>query len=64
VCGVEHHDLGVVADEPDVVVDFPATTVEFEHPVGDDALNGSTVHFAYRPDRITSSRKQPDSLHC
>ena len=24
----------------------------------------ATAHFAYRPDRITSSRKQPDSLHC
>jgi hypothetical protein len=24
----------------------------------------ATAHFAYRPDRITKSRKQPDSLHC
>src|SRR6185312_1740723 len=44
VGGVEHHHLRVVADDPDVVVDFPTAAVEFEHSVGDNALNGSTVH--------------------
>ncbi len=37
--GVEHHDIGIVADEPDVVVDFPTATVEFEGAVGDDSLD-------------------------
>ena len=34
----------VVADEPDVVVDFPTAAVEFEGAVGDDPLNLSAVH--------------------
>ena len=39
VRGVEHHDVGVVADQPDVVVDFPTAAVEFEGAVGDDAVD-------------------------
>src|SRR6478735_197127 len=54
VRGVEHHDLGVVADEPDVVVDFPTATVEFEHPVGDDACDRAAVHFITTTERSTS----------
>src|SRR6478672_1873605 len=38
------HHLRVVADDPNVVVDFPTATVEFEHPVGDNALDRATVH--------------------
>jgi hypothetical protein len=34
---VEHHDVGVVSDEPDVVVDFPTAAVEFEGAVCDDS---------------------------
>ncbi len=37
VGGVEDHDVGVVTDEPDVVVDFPTAAVEFEGAVCDDA---------------------------
>lgn len=40
VGGVENHHLGVVADQPDVVVDFPTAAIEFEGAVGDDALDG------------------------
>src|SRR6478735_8655153 len=54
VRGVEHHDLGVVADEPDVVVDFPTAAVEFEGPVGDNALNGPAVHLRTTTERSTS----------
>ena len=44
VRGVEHDDVGVVTDQPDVVVDFPAAAVEFERSVGDHALDGTAVH--------------------
>ncbi len=44
VGGVKDHHLGVVADDPDVVVDFPTAAVEFEHPVGDYALDRAAVH--------------------
>ena len=54
VRGVEHHDLGVVADEPDVVVDFPTATVEFERAVGDDACDRAAVHFSTTTERSTS----------
>jgi hypothetical protein len=36
---VDHDDLGVVADQPHVVVDFPATAVELEHAGGDHVLH-------------------------
>src|SRR5262245_13646062 len=57
VRGVEHHDLGVVADEPDVVVDFPTATVEFEHPVGNntgDVAPSVIHHFITTTERSTS----------
>ena len=53
VGGVDDDDLRIVADEPDVVVDFPTTTVEFEGAVGHDALNGAVVH-NITTDRSTS----------
>jgi hypothetical protein len=40
VCGVEHYDVGVVADQPDVVVDVPTAAVEFELAAGDQAIDG------------------------
>ena len=43
VGGVENHDVGVVADEPDVVVDFPTATVEFEGSVGDYLVDHNTT---------------------
>ena len=54
VRGVEHHDLRVVADDPDVVVDFPTAAVEFERAVGDDALDRAAVHFNTTTERSTS----------
>src|ERR1035441_2833308 len=51
VCGVENHDVGVVADQPDVVVDFPTATVEFEGAVGDDALD--VAHHSITTERST-----------
>ena len=39
VRGVEDHDVGIVAEQPDVVVDFPTATVEFEGAMGDDAFD-------------------------
>ena len=51
VGGVEHHDLGVVADEPDVVVDFPTAAVEFEGAVGDDAFD--VDHYSTTTERST-----------
>src|ERR1700734_4286214 len=39
VSGVKDHDVGIVANKPDVVVDFPTAAVEFEGAVGDDAFD-------------------------
>jgi hypothetical protein len=50
VCGIEYHDVGVVADDPDVVVDIPTAAVEFEGAAGDDALD------RVRHQRITTER--------
>src|SRR3954468_20120507 len=54
VCGVEDHDLGVVPDEPDIVVDFPTAAVEFERAVGDNPLNRTAVHVNATTLRSTS----------
>src|SRR4029079_99679 len=54
VRGVEHHDVVVVPDDPDVVVDFPTAAVEFERAVRDDAMYRSAVHFNTTTDRSTS----------
>ena len=43
VSGIEHHDIGIVADEPDVVVDFPTATVEFERSVRDYLVDHKTT---------------------
>ncbi len=39
--GIENHDLGVVTDYPDVVIDFLTATVEFEGSLGDYPFNHS-----------------------
>src|SRR5829696_4766199 len=52
--GVEHHDLRVVAYDPDVVVDFPTAAVEFERAMGDEALNRPAVHLRTTTERSTS----------
>ena len=51
VRGVEDHDVGIVADDPDVVVDFPTATVEFEGAVGDNTLDGR--HHSITTERST-----------
>src|ERR1700736_1563662 len=51
VRGVEDHDVGIVADDPDVVVDFPTATIEFEGAVGDNALDGR--HYSITTERST-----------
>src|SRR6476661_5637614 len=38
VGGVDDHDVGVVTDQPDVVVDVPLSAVEGECSLGDDPL--------------------------
>ena len=53
VGGVDDDHLGVVADDPDVVVDVPTAAVEREGAVGDDALN-TAVHHSTTTDRSTS----------
>ena len=50
---VEDHDFGFVADDPDVVVDFPTAAVEFEGAVGDHAMDRPAVH-NITTDRSTS----------
>ena len=54
VCGVEDHHVLVVADDPDVVVDFPTAAVEFEGAVGYHPLYRSAVHFNTTTERSTS----------
>ena len=54
VCGVEDHHVVFVADDPDVVVDFPTAAVEFEGAVGDYSLYRSAVHFITTTERRTS----------
>ncbi len=54
VRGVENHDLVLVADDPDVVVDFPTAAVEFEGAVGDHTLDRAAVHFNTTTERSTS----------
>src|SRR6202044_24254 len=39
VGGIKDPHVGVVAHQPDVVVDFPTAAVEFEGAVGDDAFD-------------------------
>lgn len=51
VGGVEYHDVRVVADDPDVVVDFPTAAVEFEGSVGHDAIDGG--HYNITTERST-----------
>jgi hypothetical protein len=51
VRGVKDHDVGIVANEPDVVVDFPTAAVEFEGAVGDDALD--IAHHSITTERST-----------
>ena len=51
VGGVEDHDVGVVADQPDVVVDFPTAAVEFEGAVGDDLVDAG--HYNTTTERST-----------
>ncbi len=36
---VDHHGLGVVADDPDVVLHLPAAAVEFEGAGGDEPVD-------------------------
>jgi hypothetical protein len=52
VGGVEHHHVGVVADQPDVVVDFPTAAVEFERAVGHHPLD--VHHQSITTERNTS----------
>ena len=52
VGGVENHDVGVVADEPDVVVDFPTATVEFEGAVGDHAIDVAHYQHHHRAQHL------------
>ena len=57
VRGVENHHLVVVADDPDVVVDFPTAAIEFEGAVGNhtgDAALSSSIHFITTTERSTS----------
>src|SRR6202034_220580 len=51
VRGVEDHDVGIVAEQPDVVVDFPTATVEFEGAMGDDAFD--VRHYSITTERST-----------
>src|ERR1700744_2737651 len=51
VGGIKDHDVGIVADQPDVVVDFPTAAVEFEGAVGDDALD--IAHYSITTERST-----------
>ncbi len=51
VGGVEDHHLGIVADQPDVVVDFPTAAVEFESAVGDNLLDSG--HYRITTERST-----------
>ena len=37
--GVDDEHLGVVTDQPHVVVDLPRATVELEHPGGDNPID-------------------------
>ncbi len=39
VGGVDHDDVAIATDQPDVVVDFPTATVEFEGAVRDHAVD-------------------------
>ena len=49
VGGVDHDDVGVVADEPHVVVDLEVLTVETEDPARDDAVDAG----AHAPNTTT-----------
>ena len=53
VGGVEDHDVGIVPDDPDVVVDIPTATVEFEGSVGDYSLDRA-LNFGHH--NITTER--------
>ena len=55
VRGVDDDHLVVVADDPDVVVDFPTAAVEFEGAVGDDAFDAA-AHQSTTTERRTSPR--------
>ena len=60
--GVDDHDLGIVADQPHVVVDRPLPAVDSERPRGDDAVDpysgrrGSRLAHHTTTDRSTSPR--------
>ena len=41
--GVDDDDLGAIADNPDIVIDFPTSAVEFEVSVGDDPLDAGLL---------------------
>ena len=53
VGGVEDNDLGVVADDPDIVVDFPTAAVEFEGAMGDDSLDCTPSQHHHRAQDLT-----------
>jgi hypothetical protein len=54
MCGVDDHHVAVIADEPDVVVDLPRATVQFEGSFGDDTLDAQT--HSTTTERSTSPR--------
>src|SRR5690606_15582511 len=51
VCGIDEHDLPLVADDPDVVLDLPASPVEGEGSGGHQVLD--------RAHRTTTERSTP-----
>jgi hypothetical protein len=40
VCGIESRDVGILADDSEVVVDSPTAAVEFESAMREYILNG------------------------
>src|SRR5947207_2421202 len=66
VRGVDHDALGVVAHNPDVVVDVPRAAVQGERPRGDDAVNPDTAGFEdqglCRHSSTTERRTEPECI--
>ena len=54
VGGVDHDDLALVADDPDVVVHVPGAAVEGELPGGDEPFDPSAAIRAPPTERSTS----------
>ena len=56
VGGVDDEHLGVVTDQPDVVLDLPRAAVELEDPGGDDPLDPDAAR--------RRGHRHPDVGHC